>query len=289
MYFNRPYFFLIMAGLLLAIGCDSTTLVHGAIGLPNKVEESSGLAHFNQDLITFNDSGGKATLYQINLEGTIVKKHKIKGAVNRDWEDIAQDDNHYYIADTGNNYATRKDLTIYITSKNFVLKDSILIRYAEQTKFKKKKKNKYDAETLIVVEDSLVIFSKNRKSRKTQVYVFPKEPGNYILKKRKTFEVNALITGGDYEPTHRKLVLTGYLPDRTQYLFKGEDFRLDSLENLKLKRYALPLKNAQVEAVCFHTDGNIWISSEGEGSHQAFLLPIDFDLLESTKKEWSYE
>lgn len=289
MYFNRNQFFYLIIGLASAIGCNSTALVNGAIGLPAKVEETSGLAHFNQDFITFNDSGGKATLYQVDLQGTIVKKHKIKGAVNRDWEDIAQDDNHYYIADTGNNYATRKDLTIYITSKDFLLKDSILIRYATQTKFNKKKKNKYDAETLLVVEDSLVIFSKNRKSRKTQVYVFPKKPGSYRLKKRKTFEVNALITGGDYEATSRRLVLTGYLPDRTQYLFTGEDFRLDALENLKIERYQLPLQTAQVEAVCFHTDGNIWISSEGEGSDQAFLLPIDLDQLKATKKESSYE
>lgn len=270
--------------LLLLAGCHTSPLVKGAIGLSKKVDETSGLASLGDDLITFNDSGGKATLYQINLLGERVGKHKIKGAVNRDWEDIAQDDQYFYISDTGNNYATRKNLTIYIVSNDFVLMDSILISYDQQKNFEKKKKNKYDAETLIVIGDSLAIFTKNRKSSKTQLYVLPKQAGTYRLKKRKTFNVNSLITGGDYEPISRELVLTGYLPDRTQYVFRAENFRLDSLDQTKMERYQLPLPHAQVEAICFHTDGQVWISSEGEGDNQAFIMPINFDEIKKSQK-----
>ena len=33
---------------------------------------------------------------------------------HKDWEDIAADSDYFYVADTGNNYATREDLKIYI-------------------------------------------------------------------------------------------------------------------------------------------------------------------------------
>ena len=127
-----------------------------------------------------------------------------------------------------------------------------------------------------------MIFSKNRKSKTTQLYVFPKVPGKYALQKRRSFKVNALITGGDFDPASQRLYLTGYLPDYTQYIFKAEDFQLDSLDMIKLTRYPLLLKNAQVEGVCVHTDGRVWISSEGEDPNKPFLLPINFNQLKQS-------
>ena len=54
-----------------------------------------------------------------------------------------------------NNFGKRKDLTIYIVTKDFHLKDSIKIQYAKQKTFKKDKKTKYDAEALVAYGDSL--------------------------------------------------------------------------------------------------------------------------------------
>ena len=49
-------------------------------------------------MITHNDSGGKEILYEFSLEGKIVKEYKIEGCgKNNDWEDLAADDNYYYI------------------------------------------------------------------------------------------------------------------------------------------------------------------------------------------------
>ena len=39
---------------------------------------------------------------------------KLNQLKNKDWEDIAKDSENYYIADTGNNNATRENLKIYI-------------------------------------------------------------------------------------------------------------------------------------------------------------------------------
>ncbi len=275
--------FLFASFLLVTLSaCTTNKLPEGAIELSIKIDETSGLASFENNFLTLNDSGGKPALYSFNAKGNLLETHKIDGAINRDWEDIAQDSTHFYIADTGNNYATREDLTVYIVTKDFKLKDSIKISYASQTNFKKKKKNKYDAETLIAYGDSLLIFSKNRKSQKTQLYAFPKEGGQFSLEKLHTFDVNALITGGDYDSNSKQLVLTAYLPDYTQYIFKAENFQLDELEDIVLERYQLPLKPAQIEAVKILDNGSVWITSEGEGSNLPYLYKVDFSNLTLT-------
>lgn len=275
--------FLFASFLLVTLSaCTTNKLPEGAIELSKKIDETSGLASFENNFLTLNDSGGKPALYSFNAKGDLLETHKIDGAINRDWEDIAQDSTHFYIADTGNNYATREDLTVYIVTRDFKLKDSIKINYASQTNFKKKKKNKYDAETLIAYGDSLLIFSKNRKSQKTQLYAFPKEGGQFSLEKLHTFDVNALITGGDYDSNSKQLVLTAYLPDYTQYIFNAENFQLDQLEDIVLERYQLPLKPAQIEAVKILDNGSVWITSEGEGSSLPYLYKVDFSNLTLT-------
>ena len=100
-----------------------------SINLPKKINETSGLEYFRGHFITHNDSGGKPKLYSFTSEGDLLKSHKIKGSTNTDWEELTADNNYIYICDTGNNFATRKDLKIYKVDKDLVLKDSILIKY----------------------------------------------------------------------------------------------------------------------------------------------------------------
>lgn len=266
---------------LMIVSCAPQTKHHQRIELPAVVEETSGLARIGEDLLTHNDSGDKAALYQISTSGDLVSTIGIQGAIHRDWEDMAQDDKHYYIADTGNNKGKRKDLTVYILSHDFVLQDSIKIAYSKQRSFKKKKKTKYDAECLISYGDSLLIFSKNRKSRSTQLYAFPKKAGTYSLTSLKKFKVNTLITGGDYDADAKLLVLTGYLPDRSQYLIKAQPFALNVLDEVILEKYKLPLEKAQVEAVSIIDSSQVWISSEGEGLNIPFIKKIKFQALDT--------
>ena len=102
-----------------------------------------------------------------------------------------------------------------------------------------------------------------------------------MLSKRKTFDVNALITGGDYDHKTKMLVLTGYLPDYTQYIFKAENFSLDKLDEVNIERYPLAFENAQVEATKILDDGSVWISSEGEEINVPFIYQVDFEKLQT--------
>ena len=63
--------------------------------LPEEVKETSGLLFLNGKIITHNDSGDDANLYEIDsLSGLLLRTISISNATNVDWEDISQDDPH---------------------------------------------------------------------------------------------------------------------------------------------------------------------------------------------------
>ena len=126
------------------------------IKIPKSLNETSGLEFFENYLITHNDSGDKPKLYIINKLGKKILEIEISQIKNKDWEDIASDENHFYIADTGNNFATRENLRIYILNKNFIPNGTINIRYKKQTTFSKETFNEFDAEGLAVFGEELI-------------------------------------------------------------------------------------------------------------------------------------
>ena len=236
-----------------------------SINLPKKINETSGLEYFRGHFITHNDSGGKPKLYSFTSEGDLLKSHKIKGSTNTDWEELTADNNYIYICDTGNNFATRKDLKIYKVDKDLVLKDSILIKYKNQKSFKRKSKNRYDAEAIASVDSVLLLFSKDRKKLTTQVYSVPKVAKSYILEPIAEFEVNALVTAADYDPVSKTLALTSYNFSGDQYLYRFTNFDLSNINNSKFAKYSIPVKPAQIEAIKVGDSSTFWLTSEDEG------------------------
>lgn len=160
--------------------------------LPESLNEISGLEVLNDTtLIAINDGGNSSSIYLLNMDGSIQKTVDVINAKNNDWEDLARDDHFLYIADIGNNLNKRKDQQILkinlsdITSKAQVKAEKISLSYLEQKAFPPEKDSLFfDAESLAVEGDSLVIVTKNRVSPwngKAIVYKLPKAPGEYKL------------------------------------------------------------------------------------------------------------
>lgn len=263
-------FFIILFFLSNLIFCQLDVV---EIKLPKKIRETSGLEYYKGNFITINDSGGKPRIFSFLGDGSILNKHSIKGAINRDWEDLTADENYIYISDTGNNYATRKDLTIYKIDKDLKLKDSILIQYSEQKVFDYRKKNRYDAEALASVDSMLLLFSKDRKTFSTQVYSVPKIPGNYSIVPLTEFFVECLITAADYNKNIKTLALTGYLGGN-QYLFRFLNFDYKNIQNLKFEKYLIPVTSAQIEAVKIYDLDTFWLTTENEGNGPPRLFKV---------------
>ena len=243
--------------------------------LSKKINETSGLEIIDGNFITFNDSGGDPALYAFNKSGKKLSKILIKGAQNKDWESLASDKEYIYIGDIGNNKGNRRDLKIYLTDLEFKLVDSINFNYKNQSKFKKKKKNKFDAEALVSIGDSLMIFSKNRKNLTTEVYTLPKTPGSYSIKPKYSFDVDALITGGDYNSKLDLLALVGYSYSiKKQYLFLIDKFSYKTSKDSVFAKHEIPITNAQIEAIKIIDEKNYWLTSENEGDGYPKLIRL---------------
>ena len=247
--------------------------------LPKVIDETSGLASYNGQLLTHNDSGGKARLYLFDTLGGQLQQKRIKGIKNNDWEDLAQDENYIYIADTGNNFGTRKNLKIkrvQPTDSGFFHKGSIAIRYAKQENFNKRYKHPFDAEGLTSSENALLLFSKNRAALTTEVYCIPKHPGDYELYPTTSVFVNGLITGADYNAKEQLLLLVGYNYEGEQFLYTVPNFKPDVMALDSLVQHRLDLEKAQIEAVKIIDAHSAWLTTEQEGTGSPLLFKVIF-------------
>ncbi|KAF5270275.1 hypothetical protein FQR65_LT17854 [Abscondita terminalis] len=82
--------------------------------LSDTLKESSGLTILKGKLLSFNDSGNPAEIYELNPDkGSIDRTYKTN-AVNTDWEAITNDGENLYIGDFGNNLGNRKESQLFI-------------------------------------------------------------------------------------------------------------------------------------------------------------------------------
>ncbi|MGY8949426.1 MAG: hypothetical protein ACKVIV_05245 [Flavobacteriales bacterium] len=237
--------------------------------LSNIIEETSGLEIVDDMFVTHNDSGGKASLYYLSKEGKIIKTRKVISAINTDWEDLTRDEEYFYISDMGNNYNNRKDLKIYklpIDQSSKEKTEIISFNYPEQKSFKINRKTIYDAEGLISIDDKLIIFTKNRAKKITELYLIPKKPGNYNAIKIGTLKVNSIITGADYNKDLKLLALTSTINFNNYYLITIQGFSLKNINNYKINMVEIPIGKTQVEAIKIIDSKNFWITSEDESS-----------------------
>jgi hypothetical protein len=81
------------------------------------IDESSGLARSTYKrgvLWTHNDSGGLPDVYAIRKNGSTEATIRLRGATNRDWEDIAAGPRHrIWVGDVGNNAKGRSVISVY--------------------------------------------------------------------------------------------------------------------------------------------------------------------------------
>ena len=245
------------------------------ISLSKKIDETSGLEIVDGQFITHNDSGGDPKLYYLDKKGKIVFERTLNGVKNNDWEDITKDDQFIYVANMGNNFDTRKNLSIVKTPINPSSSEVELIEfnYPEQVKFTTAySQSQYDAEALITIDDYLIILTKNKLKKITEIYALPKIAGKYEAKKIGNLNTQSIITGGDYDPETKLLALTGTLLFNEYYILKIEDFDLESKKDYKIDMYEIPIGETQVEAIKIIDSNTFWITSEDEKSSSSARL-----------------
>ena len=277
----------LLAGLILfscsnkeidSVEIDSAEII-SKIELPKIINETSGLEFYNNHFITHNDSGGEPTLYIFNERGEVIEtiglnKNPDFEIKNNDWEDITSDNKYLFVADTGNNFGNRDNLNIIRVSKgaDFMVDGIIEISYSDQESFFPRPKHKYDAEAIIVIEDKIALFSKDRENLNTDLYLVNKNMnGSQILTSEVSYDVDTLITGGDFDEDRNLLALVSYNSNGNQYLLLFENFELNNLKKNTFKKFKIPLEQAQIEAIKIIDEKAFWVTSEDEGIGSPFM------------------
>tara|TARA_Y100001935_G_scaffold53651_1_gene44745 strand:- start:175 stop:1005 length:831 start_codon:yes stop_codon:yes gene_type:complete len=244
-------------------------LVVEDINLSKKLDETSGLEIINKQLVTINDSGNDPVLFYINESGNILDERKLNCCKNNDWESLAADSDYVYIADFGNNYDTRKNLSIIkipIDKSSNENPEIINFLYPEQKKFKRiYRRSEYDAEALISFGDILLIFTKNKRKKITEIYSLPKYGGNFQAQKIGSLNTESIVTGADYDKKTNTLVLTSTINFDEYYILVVNDFSLNNKDH-KINMYEIPIGKTQVEAIKIIDENTFWITSEDESS-----------------------
>ncbi len=250
-------------------------LVVEDINLSKKLDETSGLEIINKQLVTINDSGNDPVLFYINESGNILDERKLNCCKNNDWESLAADSDYVYIADFGNNYDTRKNLSIIkipIDKSSNENPEIINFLYPEQKKFKRiYRRSEYDAEALISFGDILLIFTKNKRKKITEIYSLPKYGGNFKAQKIGSLNTESIVTGADYDKKTNTLVLTSTINFDEYYILVVNDFSLNNKDH-KINMYEIPIGKTQVEAIKMIDENTFWITSEDESSSSSARL-----------------
>jgi len=222
--------------------------------LSPRLTESSGLEYMDNNLVTHNDSGDTPTIYFIDKNGKEQKSFTYKNMTAIDWEDITKDEEFLYIADIGNNYGNRKDLTIYkialqdLEDENAPVQP-LHINYPDQKSFERgDQDHPYDAESIVAIGDYLYVFSKDWKDQTTIVYQIDKNKMNQSAQKVSSFNIKGLVTGATFNGTDA-VMLCGYNSNLSPFVakvhYEDGSFMFQDKEDLDLTG------GAQVEAITY--------------------------------------
>ena len=247
-------------------------IINNEVLLSNEIKENSGIIEFNGKIFTHNDSGNNAIIYQLDtVNFEIERRIFIANAQNIDWEDITQDSLSIFIGDFGNNSGTRTNLRILKINKNdLLLNDTIQcefinFNYSDQTDFTPHDNDtEYDAEAILSLHDSLIIFTKDWTQNITKYYTISKTPGNYSLFPAYIFQTNGMITAAGINKTQDTILILGYNQVLSNFFYVLTGFSDSNIFDGNSYFFNLidSIGYSQTEGICFNSTGGFYISSE---------------------------
>lgn len=238
--------------------------------LNTKLSETSGLIFWNDNLWTHNDNGD-TNLYEIHpSNGSIMSSISLDPEINKDWEEISQDEDYVYVGDFGNNVnGNRTDLKILKVTKSSILAgiphiEIINFTFEDQIDFSPKGANNtnYDCEAFIITDDYIFLFTKEWVSNETRVYKLPKIPGTYQAELQETYNIKGLVTGAAYNNEKGIIALSGYTNFLQPFIFLLYEFTENNFFGANKRRLDIDLPFYQVEGITTDDGLNFSISNE---------------------------
>lgn len=207
------------------------------------------------------DGGNKPQIYLINHDGTLTKSIYIKGATNRDWEDMALYENTIYLSDIGDNNQAHNDYTFYI----FPEPSSSIDTISSFTKVKFSYEDRaHDAEAFLVDVTSKDIYIITKRDDSSGIYklAYPynttSEQTAVLVKKLPYTGVVSATTSSD----NKEIIIKTY----TQLYYYRRDDGTSIIQTLGKQPTMIPYTiEPQGEAVCFAIDNSGYYTLSEKG------------------------
>lgn len=250
----------------------------------SSLREVSGIvmSRINEDLFWMhNDSGDPPLVYGVNLNGEIVIEIELKGAENRDWEDISigpgpiEGKSYIYISETGDNDSRYDEYSILRFEEPLIksyTQDFMKIDNYQICRFKYSDGKSHDCETMFVDPESRDIYLLTKRDEKSLLFEIPYPQKFYDHKDQQDAETDyaefllttnlgkfaddedfSMIVGADIASDGNRIVIKSY---DSVYVY-SRDLSMDVKAALKTQpeafRYQF-LNDPQCEAICFGRD-----------------------------------
>jgi hypothetical protein len=239
--------------------------------------ETSGLAYYNDTILSINDSGNDPTVHALrSTDGQHLQSWPIANALNLDWEAIALSPTKVFIGDVGNNMGNRTTLDIYWLDRALLLPSTtaltaqkLTFKYADQPAGPlPANAHNSDCEAMFFWQDSLHLLSKNWQNLWTRHYVLPINwQDTLVVSPRDSFYVNGLVTDAAMDLQTNQIFLLGYKKEQSG-LYSAFMYRFSNNNDLFLgsdyQRIELgsTLSLAQTEGLCMSGANKGYITGE---------------------------
>ncbi len=248
-------------------------------------KEVSGIVKSQKYEDTFwvhGDSGTPDRIYAINSNGEIKSENKeykgteVKGAKNKDWEDITSgNDGTLIVADFGNNCYCREDLKLFVIEEPDPADEEVNVIFEYEIKYPERTgllsliiEDNHNAEAIFVQDGEIYIITKNEGGN---AYLFrlrnPSIQEVNILEEVERFNFRGLVTAADISQDESKLVVLTYNRIWLFELEEGKSF-------FEGKTFGARIRGAkQVESITFDED-NLIIAEENGDLYQVSILEL---------------
>lgn len=227
------------------------------------INETSGIADSKINsgyLWAHEDSGNPPLLYLVKHDGNVLKSIYIKGATNRDWEDMAMAGNDIFIANIGDNNKAYTDYTIYQFAEPSSSVDTV--KTFTTIKFKYPD-GAHDAEAFLVDPQSKHIYIITKSDNPSNIYKlsFPYSTGTNTLSLVGKLTYSGVVSAA-LSPSGKEMIVKTYL-GLNQYMRTANETIEQALQKTgKTLPYTL---EPQGEAVTFASDNSGYFTMSEKG------------------------
>jgi hypothetical protein len=220
----------------------------------HRIDEASGISRstYRRPLVFLhNDSGDVARFFAVGSNGRTKAVFDVRGVQARDWEDMAAGPHHtLWFGDIGDNAVRRSSIDVVRVREPRELRSHSVpgtvftLRYAD---------GPHNAEALLVRPRSGRVYVVSKSKDGGTIYRAPEKlSADRVNVLHPVASAPAVVTGGDFAPDGRHLVLRTY----------GRAFRYRTLGG-KAKSITLPAEH-QGEAIGYARGGrSLKVASEG--------------------------